>query len=258
MRPHLAGVLAQRLAPGRGIGRMGRGEERVERHLGVDHDLLAAGQRHHDVGPEHAVVGLLGHLLLERASRGQAGDLQAPAQLQLAPVPAHLGPAQRLGQGSRLAAQLLAAEVHRLDLLLELGLPGRARSLEVAEPIVEPVEGLADRPHHLLGGGDPRVGDREDLLARLGDCLGRQRAELVAQLVAGPLGDLDAGGQPEAQAESSVRRAMTKVVASMRRTMTATSDKTGPSGAFDGGLVPSYKRRNGIGSPPWPDRQPVA
>ena len=116
-------------------------------------------------------------------------------------LPSHLGPAQRLGQGACLAAQLLAAQMHRLDLLLELSLPRRPRPLELAEPIVEPIERLADRPDHLLGRGHPRVGDREDLLARLGDGLGRQRAQLVAQLLARPLGDLDPGGKPEAQAE---------------------------------------------------------
>jgi hypothetical protein len=36
-----------------------RGEERVERDLCVDHDLLAAGQPHHDVWAQQAVVGPL-------------------------------------------------------------------------------------------------------------------------------------------------------------------------------------------------------
>ena len=100
----LAGVAGQMGVAQVGVvGRRGV-EEGVERHLGVDHDAAAAGQPHHQVG----ALGAVGEvdLLVEVAAVDQPGQLDGPAQVELAPAAAHLRPAQRGGQGlaSRAAA----------------------------------------------------------------------------------------------------------------------------------------------------------
>ena len=141
----------------------GRVEERVERHLGVDHDRLAAGQVHDEVGAQHAVGEL--DLLGEVAAVDQAGELDRPAQVHLAPPAADLGLAQGGGQRRGLAAQRLGGEPHVGDLLAELSLPRRAGLVEVAQLVVQAHQPLADQRlvgrlaavALLQGGDDPGV-----------------------------------------------------------------------------------------------------
>ena len=74
-------------------------EEGVHRHLGVDDQHLAAGQPHHDVGPDAAVVGTdRGDLLVEVAAREHARRLEHAPQLHLAPRTANGRGAQRARQ----------------------------------------------------------------------------------------------------------------------------------------------------------------
>ena len=108
----------------------------VERHLGVDDDAAPADQVDHEVGPAGAVVEA--HLLGEVAPVDEAGQLDRPAQVQLAPAPAHLGLAQRRRQRAGLALE-------QVDLGVELALPGRPRAVEVVHLVAEPVQPL----HHL-------------------------------------------------------------------------------------------------------------
>ena len=123
-------------------------EERVERHLGVDHDRPLAGEADDEVGPQGAVGAVVQVDLLEEvAAVDQAGQLDGPAQVELAPASAHLGPAQRGRQGLGLAAQAVGGQPHVEHLLVELALPGGARVVEVVELVAEPVEAL----HHSRG-----------------------------------------------------------------------------------------------------------
>ena len=52
---HLARVIGEQHLPRRFVRRLERLEVRVERHLGVDDDVLAAGERDDDVGPKPAI-----------------------------------------------------------------------------------------------------------------------------------------------------------------------------------------------------------
>ena len=77
-------------------------QERVERHLGVDDDVLAAGEVDHQVGAQQPPSSVpCGHLLGEVAAVHQPGELDDPAQVQLAPAAPDLRLAQRRGQRRR-------------------------------------------------------------------------------------------------------------------------------------------------------------
>jgi hypothetical protein len=87
------------------VGGLGGLQVGGERHLGVDHDVLAAGQAHHHVRAQRP--GVDRHLLVEVDPRAHPGQLDHPPQLQFPPAPAHLGPAQRRDQRRGLIAELL-------------------------------------------------------------------------------------------------------------------------------------------------------
>ena len=115
-----------------------------------------AGEGHHEVGAQPAVVEA--DLLGEVAVVDQAGELDGAAQVELAPLAAHLRLAERGGQGRGLAAQPLGGEAHVGHLLVELGLPGHPVVGEVAELVLQPVEAVAD--HGVVGGALLEGGDR--------------------------------------------------------------------------------------------------
>ena len=87
------------------------------------------------------------HLLLEVAVLDHPGQLHRAAQVQLAPLPAHVRLAQRGGQRSGLAAEQVGGVPHVVDLLAQLALPGGALLLDVHQPLVQPVDA---RPQHGL------------------------------------------------------------------------------------------------------------
>ena len=144
----------------RADGRVDRAgvEEGVERHLGVDDHVLAAGQAHDEVGAQPAVVAGGGHLLGEVAAVDQARELDDPAQVQLSPAPAHLGLAERGRQGRGLPAQHVGGVPDVVDLLLELALPRDAVLGHVPQLVVQPVEAVAH--HGGVGGAPLRLRDR--------------------------------------------------------------------------------------------------
>ena len=77
----------------------------MQRRLGVDDHLLAAGQLDDEVGPQQAVsVGDRG-LLDEVAVRRHPRQLDDASELQLAPAPARLRLAQRRDERAGLGAQ---------------------------------------------------------------------------------------------------------------------------------------------------------
>ena len=134
-------------------------EERVERHLRVDHHPTPADQLDDEVGALDAVVasdrvGLLG----EVAPVDQPGQLDGAAQVHLAPAAADLRLAQRRRQRLGLAPQRVGGRPHVEDLLAELPLPGGALVVEVAHLVAEPVESLDQ-----LGPVDARLDRRGDV-----------------------------------------------------------------------------------------------
>ena len=155
----LADVLAQ---PGQrplvlgGVVCAGEVEERGERSLGVDRDRAPAGEGDDEVGTQPAVVEA--RLLGEVAVVDQPRELDGPAQVELAPLPAHL----RLAQGGRERVGLVAQHVGRVanvgDLLVELGLPGRAVVGQVAQLVLQPLEPVLD--DRVVGDALLQRGDR--------------------------------------------------------------------------------------------------
>ena len=127
----LAQVPGVRVQPGRAhvlVVGLGGLQVRGQRDLGVDHDVLAAGQPDHQVGPHHSVRRGHGDLLVEIAAGAHPGQLDHPAQLQLAPATPGLRPPQRGDQRLRLRPQLLRGVPGEMDLLGQRGVrpdPGR-------------------------------------------------------------------------------------------------------------------------------------
>ena len=120
-----------RVHPGRahvvGVG-LGGLQVRGERDLGVDHDVLAAGQAHHHVRAQRAVRRGHGDLLVEVTAGAHPGQLDHPAQLKLTPAAPGLRPPQRGDQRLRLRPQLFRALPRDGDLLGQRGVrpdPGR-------------------------------------------------------------------------------------------------------------------------------------
>ena len=159
MLPQLPGVAGQvGLALVVVIGARGV-EERVERHLRVDHHPTAAHELDDQVGALDAVVA--GHgvgLLGEVAPVDQPGQLDRPAQVHLAPAPPHLRLAERRRQRLGLASQRVGGHPHVEHLLAELALPAGPLVVEVAHLVAEPVEALEQ-----LGPVDARVDGRRDV-----------------------------------------------------------------------------------------------
>ena len=114
--------------------------------------LPAAGQVDDEVGALGAVVAGEVDLLGEVAAVDQPGQLDAAAQVQLAPPAAHLWLAQRRRQRAGLAAEQVGAVPHVVHLLAQLALPGDALVGEVLHLVVQPVEALED-----LGALQPAV-----------------------------------------------------------------------------------------------------
>ncbi len=158
---HLAGVPGEVVVALGVVGGRGRVEERVERHLRVDHDVAAPGQVHDQVGALGAVVEA--HLLGEVAAVHQPGQLDGAAQVQLAPAAAHLRAAQRGRQLVGLAAQAVGRAAYVVDLLVQLALPGDPGVLEVAQGVVETVEPLEHLGvPRLAAGAGPQGGTAQD------------------------------------------------------------------------------------------------
>ncbi len=154
------------------------------------------------------------HLLVEVDVRRHPGQLDHPAQLQLAPAAARLRPSQRGDQGLGLLAELLGAAPGELHLLGELGVRPGPRDVGVAQLLLDPGEGLPHRPDQRLDVeplrelalgergllGRRPLEQRGPLLRRAGALLRRRRggAEAIAcQQVSEHRADRNAGQQGE-------------------------------------------------------------
>ena len=164
----LADVLAE---PGQrplvlgGVVGAGEVEEGGQRSLRVDRDGAPAGERDDEVGAQPAVVEP--RLLGEVAVVDQPRELDGAAQVELAPLAAHL----RLAQGGRERVCLAAQHVGRVayvgHLLVELGLPGRAVVGQVAQLVLQPLEPVLD--DRVVGDALLQRGDRR-VVARAAAC----------------------------------------------------------------------------------------
>ena len=127
------------------VARLGRLEIRVERRLDVDDEIARLGQVDDHVGPNGAVFRRLMALGHEVAVLDHAGELDEAAQRDLAPLAAHLGPAQRADEVARLGAQRVLARRERLELLADAAVRLAARLVELLHLALGARERLADR-----------------------------------------------------------------------------------------------------------------
>ena len=148
-----------------------------ERDLGVDDDLLAAGEAHDQVGAEHAVAVVTRRLLGEVAVLDHAGHLDHPAQLHLAPPAAGLRRPQRRDERRGLLAQLLGGLPGEADLLGQRGVGRDAGPAPARAAGPRPGRGCraAGRP-----APRPRCWRAVEVAGRLACCASRQPA--VGQL----------------------------------------------------------------------------
>ena len=110
MVAHLPRVDLQRPDPPGFVPRLLRVEERLERRLGVDDDVLAAGEVHDQIRPEPAVVANERRLLVEIAPLEHARDLDHAPEL-------HLSPSATDGGGVKRTRECVRGRTERRNLL---------------------------------------------------------------------------------------------------------------------------------------------
>ena len=128
------------------VGRLHRLQVGAERNLGVDDDLLTAGEMHDEVRTLLPAV-TVGHAQLrgEVHVLGHAGGLDHPLELHLAPPPAYLRRAQGGDQLGGLGAQQLGRRAHRPDLLAQRRVGHRPSALDLVELVLHPPQRVAQR-----------------------------------------------------------------------------------------------------------------
>ncbi len=134
------------------VGGVDSAQVGVERCLDVDDDLASGRQVHDHIRPQPAFGSARLRLLEKVAVLDHAGQLDEAPQRQLAPLTAHLGPAQRLHQVARLAVQGALCLHHHLELSAEHALRLAPRLLELRDLLLGPVQRLAQRRHQAFHG----------------------------------------------------------------------------------------------------------
>ena len=116
-----------------------RVEVRLERHLRVDDDALAARELDDEVGPQQpAVVVALALPARKSQCVEHAGELDDALQLHLAPAAAHVRGAERRDEVARLRAEPLLSLGDRSELLVDGRRPLQALLLERLRLLLEP------------------------------------------------------------------------------------------------------------------------
>ena len=110
---HLARVMAQLAVALRLVLGLHRVQERRRRDLGVDDDVLAAGQADDHVRRETAAVAVDRFFQVEVAVFEHAGRFDDPPQLQLAPLAADVRRAEGLHEPAGLDLERLLRGVER-------------------------------------------------------------------------------------------------------------------------------------------------
>ena len=146
-------------------------EERLERRLGVDDNLLATWQMDDQVWPEAAVVTDERALLVEIAALHHAGNLHDAAELHFTPATPDGWRSQRPGQGVR-------GGIERRHLLGEPCVGRHAVAFGLGQPRIHPLQCVRDR---LLKSGERCLGQIEEGRSIVLERLGRERLERVAQ-----------------------------------------------------------------------------
>ena len=143
-----------------------------ERDLRIDDHVLAAGEPHHEVGSERAVIGAARRLGDVVAVLDHAGRLDDPLELLLTPATAHLRCPERGGERRCLSSQLVGRAPDGVHLLAQRRLGGRALMLRRTELELDLAQGVAQRCDQ----------GRDALFVVM------LTGDLAEQLVVGPLG----------------------------------------------------------------------
>ena len=130
-------VAAEGIGPRAFVARLGRVQERAQRHLGVDEDVLALGEVDPHVRAHGGVVGSQSPLQVEVAALEHPSDLGDPLELGLAPRTANLGLAQSCHERRSLPAQRLAGLLDGPDVRAHVGGHGDPFLLHVGEPALK-------------------------------------------------------------------------------------------------------------------------
>ena len=134
------------------VGRLERPQVRVERRLGVDDDVLAAGQPDDDVGPDAG--GRLSPLNVCCSSKSQCSSMPASSTTRFScsspqrpRTPGRLSASTRR---ARFGAQVLARRVERRDPLHQLRAGLDAPALGVLDLAIDLIERLRHRREQIL------------------------------------------------------------------------------------------------------------
>ena len=172
-------------------------EERLQRHLGVDHHVPGARQMHDHVGAHPAVGAVLGHLLLEVAVLDHAGHLDHAPQLHLPPSATRSRGAQSRDQVAGLGLQLVLGLGERPHLLAQPGVGLLTLELEEPQAVLVAAELFAQGGEELLDGlgalvevtarrllgmGQAGVGELQELRVVLLERLARQLGDFPYEL----------------------------------------------------------------------------
>ncbi len=159
------------------VGGFERFEISGKRRLGIDNDVLAAGQLDNHVGAQAAFFGA-GAFLLEKVTMVEhAGHFNHAFELQLAPAAAGLWCAQGFDQIAGLGAQRKLRLGHLAHLFGQRGVGIDTLFFDVADLLLEFFQRRLDRHHHFSNG----------LLAlvQIGFCAGQRGGLLRFQRGAG-------------------------------------------------------------------------
>ena len=174
------------------VGRLGRGEIRLERRLHVNDDVAPFGHVHDEIRAHGARRARLMRLLGEVHACRHAGEFDQPPQRDLTPLAAHVGTAQSGDEIAGLARQQALAARERFDLGAHHGKRVDALALDGAELRLGLDEGLANRLHQGLDGRFALAQCLRRVLLLAPEPLARELQEhlaVVAQAVAGQLAE---------------------------------------------------------------------
>ena len=145
MIAHLPRMIGQAGAPGFFVGGFESIEKGLQRRFRIDHNVLAAGQLHHQIRTQPS--RLRGHRLLlgEIAIREHARDLDHAPQLNFSPAPAHIGSAQRPHQIASLRLQFFLRGDQRLHLGPQFAVSIAARHFHLLNLRVHFIQRIAHR-----------------------------------------------------------------------------------------------------------------
>ena len=138
-------MVGQTRPPGFFVGSLKGIEKGLQRRLRIHHNVLAAGQLHHQVRTQPSSFCGHGLLLGEVAIGEHAGDLDHAPQLNLSPAPAHVGSAQRPHQIAGLRLQLFLGGDERLHLSAQLAVSVAPRHFHLLNLRIHFIQRIAHR-----------------------------------------------------------------------------------------------------------------